>query len=81
MQLTTPLLLFNNTLECKDFVIELNFNKIMKVIFVDEKWYKDIMRKQRTMKANDYYMSILELDFYKLKTIIFKINDNNNIYL
>lgn len=58
MQLTTPLLLFNNTLECKDFVIELNFNKIMKVIFVDEKWYKDIMRKQRTMKANDYYMSI-----------------------
>lgn len=81
MQLTTPLLLFNNTLECKDFVIELNFNKIMKVIFVDEKWYKDIMRKQRTMKANDCYMSILELDFYKLKTIIFKINDNNNIYL
>lgn len=50
MQLTTPLLLFNNTLECTDFVIELNFNKIMKVIFVDEKWYKDIMRKQRTMK-------------------------------
>lgn len=42
---------FNNTLEITDFVLELEFNMIMKVIFVDEKSYKDIMRKQRTMKA------------------------------
>lgn len=42
---------FNNTLELTDFVLELEFNMIMKVIFVDEKSYKDIMRKQRTMKA------------------------------